>query len=177
MKLNELFQALRLAALGLLSLSLLSCGDEDALSKQIKVSISPASPIVINAGWTTTITDEEGNETEVSFAGPWLKFNYSIDNQSDRYLTIAGIGAKVRTFRFGREVVEEFTFQLPSGIPRHAVISPKTTETLIRDMFLYGLPASDSNSWSVELIFEGWYGTYQEPEKSYRRSFFFNANN
>ncbi len=166
------------AALLLLS----SCGGEDGLDSQVTVRISPQTPIVINADWRGSGGDsgggggEEGSD-EKTFKGPWFKFDMWVNNQSDRPVVIVGVVLKMTTFKDGRS--RESTLSIaPTGSARSLVEVPPNTELPgFSSWVIYNLGESDTGSWQVEMTFEGWFGTYEEPEKSYKRSYYFTANN
>ena len=146
------------------------CGEEDALSKDVKLTLVPEDPIVVNAD----ITLRPGTESEQTIPGPWFLFRYSIFNGSDRELSLVTYIFKISGIRNGARFIEEASID-----PSSACTDPDNNLRA----FLAIVPAGATASGAVETSpmvgncnprilevppdYEGWYIALPEADNTF----------
>ena len=144
---------------------LAQCGDEAALSSKVRIQFLPENAIAVN-------TPTQNGEDEI--AAPWFLFFSEATNNSDRTLTLANYKMQIYGFNSGTITEAEVSLALDSGdcderaflailTPGQSYRQVDTCDPAVpltadyEEWFISGLPASSSNSYSVEIEAEGWF--------------------
>lgn len=161
------------AVFGLWCLGLTQCSGVEGLSKDVKITLVPEDPVVINAD----ITLYANTENEVVIRAPWYLFRSSVTNNSDKTLYFVTYTFKVTGRKDGRQVTSNHSidpnfscFSDTLSRPYLAIITPGTTykqadscdSTSYDDLayeawYIHGLPEADSFDYSVDVTAEGWF--------------------
>lgn len=160
------------------------CSKESDAAK-VKLELVPKRPIVIDADFT--YTDDKGtaatdDDEEVTVKGPWFNMSYTATNDTDRTVTIVTLKITAKGYSSAGALVT-FTYDLDPGDldPEQSFlmeIGPGASfngVTSGHSWFVDGLPDSSqvkSFIFSLEIEAVGWFGTSDNPEKSFRRTIF-----
>ena len=167
----------RLILLSFALITLVQCGDQKTISSEIKFQIMPKSPVVILSDFTL----DPGLSTEKTITGPWFLLNYSISNESDETVTIAGMLFKVTSIGTNGEIKTITTAIDPADykttetyyleeIPAHTTVVPSY------GLYVYGLEKDViSYSYSVEVELQGWVGGKSQPVDRLSKSSWFST--
>jgi hypothetical protein len=180
---------LNLLIMTCLTAALVQCGKEDADTAKVDFTSNPEKPIVIGAdfSYSSLPLDSQGNPTVYKVTGPWFKFSYTIKNDSDQQVTIAAIKFTITT---DDPTATDYTSTIEPGslvVNNNSDTSDdqpylitvdahdsKTTDTL---WYIGGLPANTSLIYSVQAKAEGWFGTPDNPTKSFKKTLIFTTSN
>lgn len=173
------------------TLALFSCSKEDEDTKNVKVTLVPENPIVIEAPFTYSVgAGDEKQEIEVD--GPWYQSRLVIVNGTNQILTVVAVVHRVEAFGEDgeiKEVVNEFGSDLllvnnddDDGNDQYYLFEIGPSETLDSPVVYYsgGLPDKENDqvtsyNYTVSMEIQGWFGPNTAPQKSFKKRLFFNT--
>jgi len=145
---------------------LAQCGDEKSLSSKVKIQFLPENAIAVNTPFT--VGDEE-------ITPPWFLFMTEATNNSENTLTLVNYKFTINGFDGGTTTTTTASLALDMFCPDSrvyvAILQPGQTYRsldtcdynlplgtgLPERWYIGGLPASSSNTYSVEIAAEGWF--------------------
>ncbi|MGE3385840.1 MAG: hypothetical protein AB7K41_03825 [Bdellovibrionales bacterium] len=158
---------LRLSLVAMAMMSLVNCGDENTISKQVNFQIHPKTPIVILSDFTLNA----GTDNEVEITAPWFAVNYTVVNNSTKPITIQSLLFKVMAITTTGVITTSTVTVKPSdytGAENEAYLDEVlagATSTPTFTIFADGLEKDVlSLTYSVECEVQGWVGTGAVPE-------------
>jgi len=156
----------------IISASIVQCGGEPGISSQVEFQFFPKRPIVID----TDFSFQAGNDSDdiKTATAPWFQFRYTIQNNSDKTITIANFKIIVTGKKDGQP-----TSSTEHSLDLESLGNEKASVTYLEEI-APGQSASEStkNLWvidsltkdvdnfnyTVKVEVQGWVGPANSPE-------------
>lgn len=159
---------------------LAQCGDKTSKSKDVRFTLSPDNPIVINAD----LTLNAGQDNERVIAAPWFLFSSRVVNNSDSTLFLQSYTLTVSAIKDGQTVTKSMSIDpavtcddstearvyiaiIPAGTT-YTGLNPSPAlpdycdpadivSTAAESWYIDALPDADDFFYTVEVKGEGWF--------------------
>ncbi len=154
---------------------LLSCSKQD--SEKVEINFVPESPKVKFAKGAV----QTGTSTYQEISPPWFKFNFTVQNGSDKnviieslLLKLTGLSATDGTVTVEKTLtVASIIGGTTNDIVLEEVTAGQTSEATV-DLHVQQLSSIvTSGVYTVEVEARGWFGTINEPVSVFSQKYFF----
>lgn len=174
---------LRILKLGLVSMALstlVQCGSDDTISGKVKFTVIPKNPITISTDWTLN----PGDDNEKQIKGPWFGINYTVQNTSDKTITIQSLSFTVTAIDNTGSItnqtlhIDPADYELALGHEPSYLVEVAAGDSVTPTYKLYvgGLDKNvASGVYSVTVDVNGWVGTPALPESRLTKSVSFST--
>lgn len=152
---------------------LAQCGDSNALSKNVKFTLVPDDPIVVNSD----LTLNAGLANEIVIKAPWFLFKTRIENKSTNRVYIVTVSFKGTGTNNGGTVDVETALdpgiacagsgrsylaildagQIYASVTNSCNPSTATSAIPYEGWYISGLPETDTGSYALDVSGEGWF--------------------